>query len=158
MNPNATILDKDYYTMSRCNVQVYCAMFRGKDWPLLNQFCRFAQCLNMLRNVWVYCAMSELNVNTYEMNPNATILDKDTFWIRCWIRNLNGNGNRNKKGTTKHVQTLKSPPPYGRGLNTEENPLQKVTLSDKELLSLPFNLSWPLQIHHDLCDVSPCKS
>ena len=79
-----------------CNV-------RDKDWPLWNQF---------WNQVWQY-AMSEVNVYTHEMNLDATILDKDKFWIRCWIWDLNGNGN--KKETTKHVQTLKRSP-NGRGL------------------------------------------
>ncbi len=47
-----------------------------------------AQCLNVLRNVRVYYAMSGVKVDLYEINPNATMLDKDKFWTMCSEQNV----------------------------------------------------------------------
>ena len=54
-------------------------MYEVKIDPYELNFGSIAQCLNMLRNVQVYCAMSEVKVDPHEMTPHATILDKDTF-------------------------------------------------------------------------------
>ncbi len=46
---------------------------QGQDWPLWKIFESIAQCLNVLRNVCVYYAMSGVKVYLYEINPKATM-------------------------------------------------------------------------------------
>ena len=45
--------------------------------PCENFFESIAQCLNVLRNVRMYYAMSGVKVDPNEINPIATMLDKE---------------------------------------------------------------------------------
>ncbi len=73
------------------NIQVYCAMSQVKIDPCEKKFESIAQCLNVLCNVRVYYAMSRVKVDLYEVNPNATMLDKDKFWTMCSEQNVLNN-------------------------------------------------------------------
>ncbi len=59
--------------------------------PCEKEFESIAQCLNVLRNVRVYYAMSGVKVDPYEINPNATMLDEDKFWTICSEQNVLNN-------------------------------------------------------------------
>ena len=75
-------------------------------------FASIAQCPCVLRNVQVYCAMSKIKIDPYDLS-----FDRNLYKRNCFHKNLN----TKKKETTKPVQTLKRTPPYGRGLITYEH-------------------------------------